>query len=65
MERLNENEVKLVAEMQRRIDEYENFIQGLFLTSKGKEALLMKTADNPLSSLMTALWVWVKEKATA
>lgn len=33
-ERLNDNEVKEVAEMQRKIDSYEGFIKALWMMAK-------------------------------
>ncbi len=62
MERLNDNEVKEVARMQRLITKYENVITALYLKAKtGKEVKLLLTEESDLQKEINYLWNWVKD----
>lgn len=62
MKRLNDNEVKEVARMQRLITRYENVISALFLKAKtGKEIRLLLTEDRDLQEEINYLWHWIKQ----
>ena len=62
MERLNDNEVREVAEMQKKIDSYEGFIVALFMMAKSK-----KVHNYPLfdgtdhTEEMNFIWRFVKQ----
>lgn len=63
MERLNDNEVKEVARMQRLITKYENVITALYLKAKtGQEVKLLEFDEQDLKSEIRYLWHWVKER---
>ena len=60
--KLNENEVKEVARMQRLITKYENVITALYLKAKtGKEVKLLLTEESDLQKEINYLWQWVRE----
>jgi exonuclease V gamma subunit len=62
MERLNENEVREIATMQKKIDSYEGFICALFMMmSSKKEINYPSFADTNLDKEMNQIWRWVKE----
>ena len=61
MERLNDNEVREIARMQRLITKYENVISALYVLAKtGTETKLLKIEESPLDGKITYLWKWVK-----
>lgn len=63
MERLNDNEVKEIARMQRLITNYENVIAALYLKAKtGKEVKLLLTEYSDLQREINFLWNWIKER---
>ena len=60
--RLNNNEVKEVARMQRLITKYENVISALFIKAKtGNEIKLLQFEEKDMSKEIRYLWKWVKE----
>ena len=60
--KLNDNEVKEVARMQRLITKYENVITALYLKAKtGKEVKLLLTEESDLQKEINYLWQWVRE----
>lgn len=60
--KLNDNEVKEVARMQRLITKYENVIIALFIKAKtGSEIKLLLSEEKDLSEEICYLWKWVKE----
>lgn len=62
MKRLNNNEVKEVARMQRLITKYENIILALYLKAKtGREIQLLQFGEPNLRNETTYLWNWIKE----
>ena len=62
MERLNDNEVKEVARMQRLITKYENVISALFIKAKtGNEIKLLQFEEKDMSEEIRYLWKWIKE----
>ena len=62
MKRLNDNEVKEVARMQRLITKYENIILALYLKAKtGREIQLLQFEGPNLRHETTYLWNWIKE----
>ena len=62
MERLNDNEVKEVARMQRMIDSYEGFIKALWIMMLSeREVDYPRFADTNLDEEMNRIWRWVKE----
>ena len=62
MKRLNDNEVKEVARMQRLITKYENVIIALFIKAKtGSEIKLLLSEEKDLSKEILYLWKWIKE----
>ena len=62
--RLNDNEVKTVAEMQRKIDSYEQFIDTLNVMIKCKNTNLtyLITIDREKIKAMNNICRWVKER---
>lgn len=61
--KLNDNEVKEVARMQRLITKYENAIIALFIKAKtGSEIKLLKFEETDLDEEILYLWKWIKEK---
>jgi len=66
MKRLNDNEVKEVARMQRLITKYENVIIALFIKAKtGSEIKLLKFEETDLDEKILYLWKWIKEHKDA
>lgn len=64
--RLNDNEVKEVARMQRLITKYENVIMALFIKAKtGTEIKLLQFEEQDLKDEIRYLWNWVKERKDA
>jgi hypothetical protein len=62
MERLNDNEVKEVARMQRLITKYENVISALFIKAKtGSEIKLLQFEEKDMSEEIRYLWKWINE----
>lgn len=62
MERLNDNEVKEVARMQRMIDTYESFILTLrMMTLSKKDINIPVFTDTNFDKEMCQIWRWVKE----
>ncbi len=62
MERLNDNEVKEVARMQRKIDSYEGFICALrMMMLSEKEINYPQFTDTDFDEEMNKIWLWVKE----
>jgi hypothetical protein len=62
IERLNDNEVKEVARMQRLITKYENVISALFIKAKtGNEIKLLQFEEKDMSEEIRYLWKWIKE----
>lgn len=62
MERLNDNEVREVARMQRLITKYENVISALFIKAKtGSEIKLLQFEEKDMSEEIRYLWNWIKE----
>lgn len=60
---MNDNEVKEVASMQRKIDAYEGFIKALFMMSKSGKVLNYPLFDGAdFTSEMDYLWKFVKDK---
>jgi hypothetical protein len=61
--KLNDNEVKEVARMQRLITKYENVIVALFLKAKtGHEIKLLEFEEQDMKEEIRYLWKWVKER---
>ena len=66
MKRLNDNEVKEVARMQRLITKYENVIVALFLKAKtGHEIKLLQFEEQDLKGEIRYLWNWIGEHKDA
>lgn len=64
--RLNDNEVKEVARMQRLITKYENVIMALFIKAKtGTEIKLLQFEEKDMSEEIRYLWNWIKEHKDA
>ena len=62
MERLNNNEVREVARMQRLITKYENVISALYIKAKtGTEIKLLEFEEKDMSEEIRYLWNWIKE----
>lgn len=60
--KLNDNEVKEVARMQRLITKYENVILALYIKAKtGSEIKLLLSEEKDLSKEILYLWKWIKE----
>lgn len=60
--KLNDNEVKEVARMQRLITKYENVISALFIKAKtGTEIKLLQFEERDMSEEIRYLWKWIKE----
>ena len=60
MGRLNDNEVREVAKMQRLITKYENVIAALYVLAKtGTETKLLKCENSSLDREITYLWRWI------
>lgn len=63
MGRLNDNEVREVAKMQRLITKYENVIAALYLKAKlNVDIKLLKTEDSDLDGDIVFLYKWITEK---
>ena len=62
MERLNDNEVREVARMQRLITKYENVISALYIKAKtGTEINLLQFEEKDMREEIRYLWKWFKE----
>lgn len=63
MERLNDNEVKAVAEMQMKIDTYESFICSVcaMVVTKKTEIKYLLFDGTELTSEMNKIWRFVKQ----
>ena len=62
MERLNNNEVKEVARMQRLITKYERVISALYIKAKtGTEIKLLQFEEKDMREEIRYLWKWIKE----
>ncbi len=63
MERLNDNEVKEVAEMQMKIDTYESFISSVcaMVVSKRTDINYLLFSGTELTSEMNKIWRFVKQ----
>lgn len=60
--KLNDNEVKEVARMQRLITKYENVISALFIKAKtGSEIKLLQFEEDDMKEEIRYLWKWIKE----
>lgn len=60
--KLNDNEVKEVARMQRLITKYENVISALYIKAKtGTEIKLLQSEEKDMSEEIRYLWKWIKE----
>ena len=60
--RLNDNEVREVARMQRLITKYENVISALFIKAKtGTEIKLLQFEEQDMKEEICYLWKWIKE----
>lgn len=60
--KLNDNEVKEVAEMQQKIDSYEAFILATSFLIMGKDDIDYPIfARTHLYNQMNRIWKWVKE----
>lgn len=60
--KLNNNEVKEVARMQRLITKYENVISALYIKAKtGTEIKLLQFEEQDMKEEICYLWKWVKE----
>lgn len=59
---MNDNEVREVAEMQRKIDSYEAFITALRIMTLSKNDINYPMfTETPLDQRMNKIWRWVKE----
>ena len=62
MKRLNDNEVKEVARMQRLITKYERVISALYIKAKtGTEINLLQFEEKDMREGIRYLWKWIKE----
>ena len=60
--RLNDNEVKEVARMQRLITKYENIISAFFIKAKtGSEIKMLQFEEKDMNEEIRYLWKWIKE----
>lgn len=60
--KLNDNEVREVAEMQSKINSYEAFIKTLFLMAKsGKKLVYPLFTKTELETEMNYIWKYVKQ----
>lgn len=61
-ERLNDNEVKEVARMQRLITKYENVIDALYLKAKcNVEVKLLVSEERDKEKEIIFLWKWISK----
>lgn len=61
--KLNDNEVREIADMQSNLNAYECFITALWMLSSGKENITYPWfTRTPCDDIMVKLWKWVKEK---
>lgn len=59
---MNDNEVREVAEMQRKINSYESFIVSLHKMILSKNNInYFAFTNTPLDKEMNKIWRWVKE----
>lgn len=62
MKKLNDNEVREVAKMQKMIDSYEGFIAALSIMMLSERDInYPKFTDTNFDSEMNRIWRWVKE----
>lgn len=60
--KLNDNEVKEVARMQRLITKYENVISALFIKAKtGSEIKMLQLEEKDMNEEIRYLWKWISE----
>lgn len=60
--KLNDNEVKEVARMQRLITKYENVISALFIKAKtGSEIKMLQLEEKDMNEEISYLWKWIRE----
>lgn len=60
--KLNDNEVKEVARMQRLITKYENVISALFIKAKtGSEIKLLLFKEKDMNEEIRYIWKWIEE----
>lgn len=60
--KMNDNEVREVARMQRLITKYENVISALFIKAKtGTEIKLLQFEEQDMKEEICYLWKWIKE----
>lgn len=60
--KLNDNEVREIAEMQKKIDSYEAFILAVSFLVRGKDNVDYPIfARTHLDKLMNHIWKWIKE----
>lgn len=60
--KLNDNEVREVAKMQRMIDSYEGFIKALYIMMLSSKSInYPKFTDTNFDDEMSEIWRWVKE----
>ena len=60
--KLNDNEVKEVARMQRLITKYENVISALFIKAKtGSEIKMLLFEEKDMNEEIRYLWKWIEE----
>ena len=60
--KLNDNEVREIARMQRLITKYENVISALFIKAKtGTEIKLLQFEEQDMKEEICYLWKWIKE----
>lgn len=59
--KLNDNEVKEIAKMQKKIDSYEAFIKAAFLMAHNCKKINYPRIDTNLSMEMGYLWHFIKD----
>jgi exonuclease V gamma subunit len=60
--KLNDNEVREIAKMQKEIDSYKGFIGAIFIMAKSKECVRYPVFDDiELTHEMNFIWKFVKE----
>lgn len=60
--KLNNNDVREIAEMQQKIDSYEAFIIAIWMMIKSKKDVIYPSfVETELDNQMNHIWKWVKE----
>ncbi len=60
--KLNDNEVKEIARMQRLIIKYENVISAMYIKAKtGTEVKLLVSNERDMDEEICGLWRWITE----